>query len=316
MSSSSLPSGALSGRPLFRLLGVGLLGWLGATIAAVVWFFTTTPDAGLMAVAFPFYAWMIGYVPGGGLMVLYALVQVARRRLPAKLMVWAGLVYFLPLLILIGVANLFLYFQPSTVQHGDAPMMLAAFTGPVAFVLFLIGLALGFARRDQPLARTVRAMLLPPLAGVALSGTGFIVFMFTSDAWQHRNDLMFAVAHIEWRQPRGLVIEGTLSAYADATAGLHAFYQDGRGRGEPVNEIAFGGETQSELAWTHGTKALKAGETYPVRLVWHQLQTDSKGFDREVILRITNGAYNASPGLLKEFRLDLDSAAAAFIARN
>lgn len=306
----------VTARPLFQLLRVGVLGWLGATIAAVVWFFATTPDAGLMAVAFPFYAWLIGYLPGGGLMVLYALVQVVRRRLPARLMTWAALVYFLPLLIQIGAANLFLHFQPSTVQHGDAPMMLAAFTGPVAFVLFLIGLALGYARRDQPLARAVRAMLLPPLAGVALSGAGFVVFTFTSEAWQHRHDLAFAVANIEWRQPRGLVIEGTMSVHADAAAGLHAFYQDGRGRGEPANEIAFGGETQSELAWTRGTKTLKAGETYPVRLVWHRLQTDSKGFKREVIFRITNGPYNASPGLLKEFRLALDPAAAAFISGN
>jgi len=37
--SPPLPSSESSGRPLFRLLGVGLLGWLGA---AVVWFFATT----------------------------------------------------------------------------------------------------------------------------------------------------------------------------------------------------------------------------------------------------------------------------------
>ena len=305
----------LSGRALFRLLAVGLLGWLGAAIATAVWFFATTPDPGLLGVAFPFYAWLIGYLPGGGLMVLYALVQVARRRLPVKLMVWAALVYFLPLLIQIAAANLFLYFQPSTVQHGDAPMMLAAFTGPLAFVLFLIGLALGYARRDEPLTRTARAMLLPPLAGVALSGAGFVAFTLTSDAWQHRDDLAFAVARIEWRQPSGLVVEGTMSAHADVTAGLHAFYQDGRGRGEPVNEIGFGDETQSDLAWIRSTKTLKAGESYPVRLVWHRLQTDPNGFKREVIFRITNGPYNASPGLLKEFRLAIDPPATDFTSR-
>lgn len=306
-----------AGSALFRLLAAGVAAWLLAAVGITLWFFAITPDPGLMGVAFPFYAWMIAYVPGGVIMLLYGAWRVFRGPVSARVLAWAGAVYFLPLILQTAVMQALLHLAPTTIQYGDEPMMLAAFTGPVFFILFLVGLARGYARRERPLRQTGLAILIPPLIGVALSFAGAIVFALTSSQWQHRDDFALRLERIEWRDPQGLFVEARLEVKKDAAAGFHAFYEDRRGdtgRGEPVAEIEFGAISGREANWYQKEQTLKAGETYRVRLAWPRLATTSLNSERRIIFRLTDGPYAMSRSQLKEFRIAVDPDAATLAA--
>lgn len=304
-SSDPIPSGEITGRALFRLLAAGVLIWLLITLGVTGWFFASTPDPGLMGVAFPFYAWMISYPPGGLLMLVYGGWRALRKRIPWNVVAWGGWVFFLPVILQVAVAQFFLYTQPTTVQHGDEPMMIAAFTGPVFFLLFLAGLMIGYGQRDRPLRRAGVLIMTPPLIGVVVSIVASVVFTLSSSHWQHRADFALHIEHIDWRDPMGLIIDGRLDAMKPVSAGFHAFYEDRRG-GTPVASIDFGTASFADGNWHQTVQTLKAGESYPLRLVWPKLETTSLSERRRVTFRLTDGPYTTSKQLLKEFVINVD----------
>ena len=160
-----MTAAAPDGRPLFRLLAWAMAIWIGASVLVVVWFFATTPEPGLAAFGIPFVAWAIGYVPGGVGLLLISGVQVARSRATLQTAVWAVLVYFLPA-VLFGLAlQLPTWAAPLSSAEGDLGGLAAAATGPLLVVLYLAGLAAGYAVRERSRGRTVVASGVPPLAG-------------------------------------------------------------------------------------------------------------------------------------------------------
>jgi hypothetical protein len=308
MMHADAPAEPHTGRALFRLLAAGVLFWLGSGCAVIVWFFSTTSDPGLLAVAMPFYAWFMAYTPGGILMVLYGAVQALRRRVTVRTVIYAAAVYFLPVTAAIASFYLFALLQPVSVQEGDLPMMYSAFGGPLFFLLYVVGLVLGFQRRDQPVRQTVLAIVVPPLAGVVVQGVLLAGVMFTSPYWEHRHALALAVERIEWRDP-GLVVEATLSAREEHRAVMHAFYRYRRGEGgggEPVERLEFEGRTYTGQAWVSTPVSLAPGGRYRLRMVWDRLRTTSLDGSREVILRFVAGANYHSGELIREFRIAAD----------
>jgi hypothetical protein len=249
---------ARTGRGLVGALAVGVGAWLVVSVADIVWFFAHEKDPGLAGVAIFFWAWATGYVPGGLVLVLYAAVQAARRRLGVSAAVWAVLVYFLPVLVIAGGFRLFLRFQPLAVQGGPDVMMMTAQAGPTFFGLYLVGFVLGFVARNRPQRATVFALLAPPLVGVVLAGAHLAIYTVTSAHWRHRNDFTLTVRNVEWRSPRGLVVAADLSSRIALTAVLHAVYQDRRReseRHEPVGMLTAGTQTPPvDARWSLGRR--------------------------------------------------------------
>ncbi|MGH2567035.1 MAG: hypothetical protein ACRDGA_01765, partial [Bacteroidota bacterium] len=91
--STTKNSAQQTGLPLVKLLLVGMLAWLASSITAIVWFFTTVEDPGLAGVAFPFYAWIVGYLPAGVVLLAFGVIQRLRGKLITKLLIWAALIY-------------------------------------------------------------------------------------------------------------------------------------------------------------------------------------------------------------------------------
>lgn len=305
-----------TGRDLVGALLAGIVGWVAVSLGWLVWLFSTSGDLGLFAVAAPFWAWTIGYLPGAAVLLAYATVQVLRRRLSLRAAAWAAAIYLLPVVAAQGLFRAFLAGQPTSVSQGDEAMMLAALGGPLFVALYAVGLFMGFAARHRPLAATVRAFLVPPLAGVVLAALYFGFYTVTSPHWQARGDLALHAQRIDWRVPGGLFIEAELEVKRDLTAVFHAFYQDGNGRGEAVRLLAIGEQPPAAgaQAWTKTPRALRAGERYRVRMEWPQLQTTLRHSARQVFLRVVEGDNYHSGKLLHEFRLAVDPDAAQMAA--
>lgn len=297
-----------TGRDLVRALLAGVAGWVAVSIGWLVWLFSTSAELGLFAVAAPFWAWSIGYLPGAAVLFVYCVVQALRRRLAVRAAAWALAIYLLPVVVLQGAFRLFLAGQPTSVSQGDDAMMIAAFGAPLFAALYVLGLILGFAARHRPLRSTVLAFLIPPVAGVVLAGCFFTVYTLGSSHWQTRADYVLHVQKIDWRLPRGLSVEAELEVKRDVTAVFHAFYQDRNGRGEPVRSLAIGAPVPSSepQAWTRMPRELRAGQRYPVRMEWPQLDTTSSHSSREVFLRVVEGRDYHSGRLLREFKVAVD----------
>lgn len=305
-----------TGRPLFRLLLVGVLGWVLSALGITAWFFLTVPDPGLMGVAMPFYAWLMGYAPGGVLMLLYGAIAAARRRFSLRAVLYAALVYFLPVLGAAALFHLFTLTQPSTVSGGDLPMMASAFGGPIFFLLYLAGLSIGYARRARPLGHAVLASVALPAAGVLVQALLLAAYAFTAPHWENRKALALEDVRLEWRDP-GLTVHATLVAREARRVVMHAFYRDRRGesgRGEPVQALEIGGRRLVGQEWTRRPLELAPGSTYRLTLVWDGLRTTSRDSQREVFLRVVAGEDYHRGDLVREFRLAADPDAATLAA--
>lgn len=304
-----------TGRDLVRALLAGVAGWIAVSIGWLVWLFSTSAELGLFAVAAPFWAWSIGYLPGAAVLFVYCVVQALRRRLGPRAAAWALAIYLLPVVVLQGAFRLFLAGQPSSVSQGDDAMMIAAFGGPVFAALYVLGLVLGFAARHRPLRSTVLAFLVPPVAGVVLAGGFFTVYTLSSPHWQTRADYVLQVQKVDWRLPRGLFVEAELEVKRDVTAVFHAFYRD-RSRGEPAHSLAIGAPAPSSepQAWTKLPRELRAGQRYPVRMEWPQLDTTLSDSSREVFLRVVEGRDYHAGKLLREFKVAVDPTEAQMAA--
>lgn len=293
-----------TGQPLVRLLFIGLLAWLIGSITAIVWFFSSVPDPGLAGVAFPFYAWLIGYFPAGVLLLIVSVIQRLRQKVTTKIVVWAVFIYFMPVLFELVLYKIFLSLQPLAVQEGDEPMMAVAFGGPSFFGLYFVGLLLGFLFRKEPLRKTIFAMVAPPVGGICLSVVGFLVFTFTSSHWKHRDAFELNVQAVRWSDPKGLSVEATLKVSENLTGVMHAYYQDEQGesrRGHPIDSLQIDSTVYSKSSWTQTPVQFRQGETYRLRFVWRGLTTTSLQTKREVVFRITEGPYYfAGPLLIEE----------------
>jgi hypothetical protein len=306
-----------TGRGLVGTLTVGVGAWLIISVTDILWFFARTSDPGLAGVAIFFWAWATGYLPAGLVLIVYAVVQMSRRRLGLSAGLWAALVYFLPVLVIAGAFQLFLRFQPVAVQGGSDVMRMAAQGGPTFFGLYLVGLVLGVVARNRRQRTTVMALLMPPLVGVVLAGVNMSIYTMTSAHWRHRHDFTLTTHSIEWRAPRGLVVEAELSSRVPLTVVLHGVYRDRRGtsgRHEPVGllTVAAQGPPADDRAqpWTRTPLALKTGEPIALRMEWPHLETTSLNADREVILSVVEGTTYFSGQLVREFRIPVTPAAA------
>ncbi|MBI4429048.1 MAG: WG repeat-containing protein [Ignavibacteriales bacterium] len=297
-----------SGKPLFHLFAVGVLAWALSAIASIVWFFATVSDPGLAGVAAPFYAWVIGFVPGAGVMLFYGAFRLFRRRTTFKTLGWALGIYLLPVAVGILVFNLFVSSQPLTVQGGNDVMMFSAFGGPLFFFLYALGMIAGFLLRERTFNQVIVVITGPPLAGILFIVCAFLWFTLTSSHWKNRGAFTFDVRSIGWKDP-GLIVEGTLLIDEDKSALVHAFYQDQSGetgRGEPVDSFQLGRSTFGGLAWTKDPVRFQKDSSYLIRLLWPRLRTTSLNSRREVIFTIRSGPDFFSGDLLKEFRIPVD----------
>lgn len=303
-----------SGQGLVAALVAGVAGWMLVSLAWLAWLFARGGELGLFAVAAPFWAWSVGYLPGVAALLLYAGLQAARRRLSLSAALRAAAIYLLPVFVAGAAFRLFLAGQPTSVSQGDAAMMMAAFGAPIFFLLYLVGLGAGFRARRRPLAATVRAFMIPPAAGVVLAAAYFGVFTLRSPQWQARDTLVLHVAKVDWRVPQGLFIDAELEVKRDYTAVFHAFYRDrtgkDTGRGEPVRALAIGAggtaTADEPQAWTRTALALRAGARYPVRMEWPNLEPRLQHSKRKVYLRVVEGDRYHSGTVLREFALDVD----------
>lgn len=217
------------GRPLFRLLAVAVAAWAADALAFITWFFATEREPGLAAVGIPFVAWLAGYPAGLLALVAYGAVQAGRGRISASGVAWGAIVYLLPAALAAVAVPLPRALMPATAVENDLGGMLAALIGPLLIVLYVAGLAAGFARRDRPLRAVALAIMMPPAAGAILLGAWIALSAVRSPEFRHRDDFALEIQQARFAPGGGLTIDATVEVKSRGAYEYSAIYLETRG---------------------------------------------------------------------------------------
>jgi len=288
------------GRGLFGLLAIAILVWLASAVVLIVWFFSTnTRDLGLGAVAVPFSMLGIGYMIGGGAIFAIGSLQVLRRRLMAKTVGWAVVIYVAPAALMASWAALIPGLAPLNAGESDLGGMLSAVAFPIALLLLAVGLVVGRSRmrRQGSAGELALVILLPLLVGALGFGLWQGWRQLSSPEAQGRGALQFSIEDGRWANG-GLSLDATLELSRDAAYQYHAIYLEERSG-------TTGGRVD-EIQWADGTPPVRRGR-YRCRLLWRSLATDSSARNRLVIFDVRAPNDRAGYGRrVAEFRVPLD----------
>lgn len=332
----------LTSRTLFRLLLVGIVAWEAIAIGWSLWGYVITKanpqsnpyevDWALYGLYLSLFSPMGGYVPGGLVMLAYGATQVWRGGVRFKELRWAALVYFLPVvpvifLQLVPVAlpleltrndEYFdgLWWGPwkwvmsvasySFAAPNGPPVRLFIGLGTLPFVLYLIGLGIGFARRNRPLRQTGWRMLAPPLFGTSLVALMMLGAMLDTPYWKFRDAFAFSVERIEWKPgglAEGLTADATVHLKRGGAYYFQALYQEQWPGGEEGEERTV---KSNAVQWLDtGEKPQNTG-SYRIRLEWERslrVLIPTRPATRHVVFQIYSDSDPSQRRCLKIFLL-------------
>ncbi len=283
---------ALGSRGLLQVLGVGIGCWALAAVAWSVWTLVVRQGLEWLAFSVPFSAWSIWFVPAGVVMLAYGGWRACRGRIPANVLLWSMVVYFLPAVLAVAAWRLFLIAEPHTSQLSADVAMLG---GAALFVLVFSGWVMGWMDRDLPLRQVVTSLLWPPAIGVGLLTLGFLVTVLGSVEWRHRHDFDLAIDRVTWA-PGQLDVNATIDVRGEGTYQCWAWYRYHTAIGEAgVN---------GDVGWTDGDRMPHRPGLHRMRLRWDNLDNDAAVNNRKLELQVAGTLANGQ-FTFKKFLLPL-----------
>lgn len=292
------------GRGLLGLLAIAVLVWLASAAVLIVWFLATnTRDLGLGAVAVPFLMLGIGYLLGSAAILGVGVLQVLRRRMTARTVGLAIVIYIAPAALMAMWAAIIPRLAPLTAGESDLGAMLSAVALPIALLLLAVGLVVGWRRtRRHGSGEPAVVILIPLLVGAMAFGIWQAWQQLSSPEARARGALQFAVEGGRWANG-GLALDATLELSRDAAYQYHAIYLEERSG-------TIGGRVD-EIQWADGTPPVRRGR-HRVRLLWRSLATEPSARNRHVIFSVRAPADRTGYGPpVAEFRVPLDRILAA-----
>jgi hypothetical protein len=292
-----------TGRALFNLLAVGVIVWIAASLAFMVWFFAGVEDPGLATGITPLSAWSVGYLPGAVALALHGSVQLVRRRVRAATFLWTLAVYLLPAVLTWAVLKTALLAMPRTAAESGLHGTLVGLAAPLLVALYVAGLLYGYASRQHSLTRTALRTLAPPIVGVAALTVWLLATAFGSAEFRARGAFDFTVERTTFADD-GLVVDASLAIRRDGSYHFSAFYMEILG--------GTAGGRADDIQWLDGgTPPQKAGR-YRVRLVWNDLHASPGASERRLFFEIRERRANSPHGPpIMEFRVPLETVAPA-----